>query len=180
MQVAFVSTVHVADDSDGENFGLGHYVSARTKRWESNSECSYGPDARCTIDSNKPFRASFNFAEKTFSYSVQLDQEGRSAHLSSVRYLGKPTKGRVGSMDNANGELQSHLVGGMTLVLSYWAGPERSDMAWLDAPCTHSEKSSWKCTDDWNEHTDWPWTCDKTFDRTPNCVYAVGSKPTAV
>lgn len=60
-KVAFVSTVHVADDTSGEAFGLGHYVK-QERRFTSASHCSYGPRSACTIDTNKPFDASFTFS----------------------------------------------------------------------------------------------------------------------
>jgi hypothetical protein len=34
-------------------------------------------------------------------------------------------------------------------------------MAWLDQPCTTGEQSAWRCSDEWNEHVGWPWTCEK-------------------
>eukprot|EP00966_Prymnesium_polylepis_P179430 4154170-Prymnesium_polylepis.1 len=141
-KVAFVSTVHVADDKDGENFGLGHYVIPTEKRWVSGKSCSYGPSTECTINTNQPFRASFTFATGgSFEYTAQLEQEGRLARLASpVRYVGKPSNGRIGSADDANRLLASHLAGGMTLVVSYWAGATKDKMAWLDQPCTQNEK----------------------------------------
>ena len=171
-KVAFVSTVHVADDSNGEAFGLGHYVTAREKRLTSSQACAYGPRASCAIDTNKPFEASFTFASRDFSYNVKLTQEGRTASLAvPVRYVSKPSKGSVGSAAAANQILASQLSAGMTLVVSYWAGATREEMAWLDAPCRADEQQQWGCTDAWVEaFGQFPWTCERLPAReAPRC-----------
>lgn len=41
------------------------------------------------------------------------------------------------------------------------AGKTANEMAWLDQPCTPAEQNAWRCSDEWNEHVGWPWTCDK-------------------
>lgn len=146
LQVAFVTTVHVADDPNGEGFGLAHYTVGNEKRLVSSrgDDCVYGPRESCTIDTNRPFTARFSFsAEGTpFEYTVTLEQEdgARVATLPSpVRYVNKPGKGTTGSADAANALLRGHLDSGMTLVVSYWAGKDAHEMAWLDMPCTGGE-----------------------------------------
>ena len=77
--VAFVSTVHVADDPNGEAFGIAHYVTPVEKRLKASLDCPYGPRSICAIDTTKPFTASFAFASSGFEYRVALEQEGRMA-----------------------------------------------------------------------------------------------------
>ena len=95
-----------------------------------------------------------------------LEQEGgrRASIPSPIKYLNKPGKGSVSSAEQANQMLRTHLDAGMTLVVSYWAGKEAKEMAWLDQPCTGAEVGAWHCKDEWNDppwHSGWPWTCDK-------------------
>ena len=169
-RVAFVSTVHVGDDPNGEGFGMAHYVTKTEKRLRSErgDDCAYGPRESCTIDTNRKFTAMYTFsgasAGASFGYTVVLEQDSgqRRAILSSpVRYLSKPGKGVVASAEAANAMLANAVDAGMTLVVSYWAGQSASEMAWLDQPCTRAEKDAWRCSDEWNEHTGWPWTCEK-------------------
>ena len=63
-KVAFVSTVHVRDDPSGEGFGIAHYVGPNEKRLVSSrgDDCPYGPRESCTIDTNRPFSATFRFS----------------------------------------------------------------------------------------------------------------------
>ena len=172
-KVAFVSTVHVADDSSGEAYGLGHYVTSPQRRLTSlHHTCAYGPRPSCAINTNRPFEASFTFASSGFGYELRLSQEGRTAGLKApVRYTDKPPGGSVGSATEANQILAAQLAGGMTLVVSYWSGRQRDEMAWLDHPCRHDEQSQWGCTDEWTEHpSDWPWSCDGLpADEPPTC-----------
>ena len=129
----------------------------------------YGPRESCTIDTNRPFTARFQFAAagSAFGYSVMLEQEGgvrRSVVPTPVRYVNKPGKGAVGSADAANEILRQRIEAGMTLVVSYWAGKTANEMGWLDQPCSGQEVASWHCKDAWNDppwHTGWPFTCDK-------------------
>jgi hypothetical protein len=83
-RVAFVSTVHVADDPPGEGFGMAHYVLPREKRLRSMhaDECAYGPDTACTIDTNRPFtvRIAFSASTEPFYYNVRVEQ-ARLAHI---------------------------------------------------------------------------------------------------
>ena len=163
-KVAFVSTVHVADDPNGEGFGVAHYIEKPEKRLHSHGSegCAYGPRSSCAIDTTKPFVATYGFASSHFEYTVTLSQEGRSASLASpVRYVDAPSKGSVGTADAANAQLMRSLEEGLTLVLSYWAGEHVQDMAWLDAPCTPQEAADWHCHDVWTEHPFWDWTCEK-------------------
>lgn len=126
-KVAFVSTVHVGDDPNGEGFGVAHYVTKRDKRLRSErgDDCAYGPRESCTIDTNRKFTAIFSFssAGAQFGYSLVLEQDGgqRRATLGAqlVRYMGKPGKGNVGSADEANVVLTKALASGMTLVVSH-------------------------------------------------------------
>ena len=168
-----MSTVHVADDSSGEAYGLGHYVSSPQRRLTSaHHACAYGPRPSCAINTNRAFQASFTFASSGFGYELQLSQEGRTAGLKApVRYTEKPPGGSVGSATEANQILAAQLAGGMTLVMSFWAGKQRDEMAWLDHPCRHDEQSGWGCTDEWTEHpVDWPWSCDGLpADEPPTC-----------
>lgn len=172
-KVAFVSTVHVADDSSGEAYGLGHYVTSPQRRLTApHHACAYGPRPSCAINTNRPFEASFTFSSSGFGYEVQLSQEGRTAGLKApVRYTEKPPRGSIGSPTEANQILAAQLAGGMTLVVSYWSGRQRDEMAWLDHPCRHDEQSDWGCTDEWTEHpADWPWSCDGLpADEPPTC-----------
>ena len=168
-KVAFVSTVHVADDPNGEGFGIAHYVTSHDKRFQSTrgDDCPYGPREACTIDSNRPFTATFDFRASSathFEYHVELEQEGGARHVkipSAIQYVNKPGKGVVSTAQEANALLAASLTNGMTLVASYWAGKLASEMAWLDQPCTRAERDAWACTDAWVEHPGWPWTCDK-------------------
>lgn len=126
-KVAFVSTVHVGDDPNGEGFGIAHYVTKKDKRLRSErgDDCAYGPRESCTIDTNRKFTATFSFssAGAQFGYSLKLEQDGgqRRATLGTqlVRYIGKPGKGNVGSADEANEVLAKALASGMTLVVSH-------------------------------------------------------------
>ena len=142
-QVAFVSTVHVADDGNGDGWGVGHYVIPKEKRLSSADACPYGPDGACTIDTRAPYTASFSFtpADEPFGFSVALTQGGRMASMGPVRYLVPPTKGEVKTAADANGALRSRLDEGMTLVTSYWSGGKRSDMAWLDGAAAQPPRS---------------------------------------
>ena len=124
-KVAFVSTVHVGDDPNGEGYGIAHYVTKREKRLRSErgDDCAYGPRESCTIDTNRPFTATFSFSSGAqFGYSLVLEQDGgqRRATLGTqlVRYISKPGKGSVGSADEANEMLAKALASGMTLVVS--------------------------------------------------------------
>ena len=168
-KVAFVSTVHTADDPNGEAFGIAHYVDATEKRLTARGyDCPYGPSHQCAIDTTKPFDASFSFlGGAAFGYTVTLEQEGRRATIPSpVRYVSKPPKGGVASAEVANGLLSTQIAAGMTLVVSYWSGSKVEEMAWLDAPCTTAEKE-WGCHDQWTDRRAWPWTCDKRSGYTP-------------
>jgi hypothetical protein len=168
-KVAFTTTVHVADDPDGESFGIGHYVGATQKRLtsERGDACAYGPHDRCTIDTNKMFRARYDFAGHRFSYTLTLEQTDADGTIrrafipSPIKYLRKPSKGSVTSADAANEQLRQKLHSGLTLTFSYWSGKKAKDMDWLDGTCSASEKKDWQCTNAWSEHHEWPWTCDK-------------------
>jgi len=161
---AFVTTVHVADDSEGSSFGIGHYVRAEERRLYSPNghSCAYGPDKQCAINSARAFtvRFSFSAAGALFGFEMELEQEERVARLRQpVRYIDKPTKGSVASAAKANKLLGSALDNGLTLVVSYWAGETVEEMAWLDTPCSEDEVAEWSCSDEWTEHPKWPWTC---------------------
>ena len=169
-KAALVTTPHVADDPNGEGFGIAHYVGPKEKRLTSDrgDDCPYGPRESCTIDTNRPFTARFRFSSSSsdFEYSLVLEQEGgrRASIPSPIKYLNKPGKGSVSSAEQANQMLRTHLDAGMTLVVSYWAGRRPREMAWLDQPCTGAEVGAWHCKDEWNDppwHSGWPWTCDK-------------------
>ena len=177
-RIAFVSTVHVADDPNGEGFGISHYVSAADKRLGSSTlACPYGPSPTCAIDTTKPFEARFTFAasDQPFGYAVSLHQEGRAANVpSAVRYVSKPAKGSVPSAAHANELLSAALSEGMTLVVSYWAGAKVGEMSWLDAPCTHDEETQWHCTDAWTEQREqYRWTCERRASAPPYCGQSV-------
>lgn len=146
------------------------YVTAEEKRLTSSRSCSYGPSEQCTINTNLPFEASFTFSSGAFEYSVELTQQGRVSRLASpVRYISKPSKGRVGSVQEANRILGSEMAAGMTLVLSYWAGATKDEMSWLDQPCTPAEKAAWHCVDEYTEHREWEWTCENSISHLPSC-----------
>lgn len=162
--VAFVSTAHVGGDPAGEGFGIAHYVVPEAKRLTSADECPYGPRSDCTIDTTRPFMASYTFSGPThpFGYSVRLEQSGRVATIASpVRYASRPRNGPPMEVDAANARMRAHLDAGMTLVLSHWAGAAAAEMAWLDGLCTGAEMATWRCHNAWTEHPKWPWTCDK-------------------
>ena len=173
-KVAWVSTVHVPDDGNGEGFGIAHYTQDAEHLFRASggladySSCAYGPSASCAIDTQKPFRVSFDFtpSSEPFGFDVTLTQEGRTASVSGVQYRIPPTKGAVESAEAANAALRAHLDAGMTLAVSYWSGTEKNDMAWLDSPCTSSEVEGWHCTDAWIEHPEWGWQC-RSDDSTP-------------
>jgi len=174
-RVAWVSTVHVADDKDGEGYGYGHYVQRREKQFVSSDErfeCAYGPSPTCTINTLRPFSADITFsaAGEPFSFEVTLSQSGRSAVAGPIRYTAKPPKGTTATADDANAALRASLDAGMTLVTSYWSGAKKKDMAWLDSPCLANEIADWGCTDVWVEHPEWSWACEPTDEAPPNCA----------
>jgi hypothetical protein len=171
-KVAFVSTVHVADDADGDGFGIGHYVIPKEKRIKSADSCPYGPSAACTIDTNYPFTASFIFspAGTAFHFNVSLTQGDKSAGYGPVKYSRAPTKGKVDTIEEANANLRLRIDSGMTLVASHWSGTHKKDMGWLDAPCTPIEISGWECTDAFVENPSWPWLCSSEVDDPPSCA----------
>ena len=173
-KVAFVSTVHVADDADGDGFGLGHYIIPLEKRMRSPDPCPYGPDAECTIDTSFPFSVHFAFSAvgEAFHFNVTLEQGGKTASYGPVRYSRNPTKGGVQTAEEANGDLRERLDGGMTLVASHWAGAQVKDMGWLDAPCGADEVAGWDCTDYFLEHPSYSWLCSKTAEEKPTCAHA--------
>ncbi len=184
-KAAFVSTVHVADDPNGEGFGLGHYVKSGSEKalLPEEGTCAYGPRQMCTIDTNQPFVARFRFSDvgEPFGIEVSLHQTrddgvARTARMGvPVRYLDKPGKGAVGSADAANAVLREQLDSGLTLVVSYWAGAKKKEMAWLDSPCTPAESAEWGCSDVWMEDANrgWPWTCNRQdAEQPPGCARA--------
>ena len=124
--LSWVSTVHVADDGNGEGFGYGHYVQDPARRFipDDGADCAYGPEIFCTINTKEPFSAhiAFSPADTPFSFTVTLNQGGRSAEAGPIAYGAAPTKGAVPSADEANALLRSSLNSGMTLVASYWSG----------------------------------------------------------
>lgn len=74
---AFVATVHVADDSSGESFGIGHYVNRERRFVPSDDKaCAYGPRDFCTINTHHRFTASYAFAAEgqPFGITVTLEQ----------------------------------------------------------------------------------------------------------
>ena len=176
-QVAWVSTVHVADDGNGEGFGYGHYVQASERRLTSEDECAYGPAAFCTINTLLPFHAQFAFsaAGEPFSFTVTLEQEGRTAATGPVAYGATPSKGAVASAEDANAALRASLDAGMTMVASYWSGSMKKDMSWMDSQCYESEISEWGCTDVWVDHPEWPFLCSGTDESPPHCDASAGS-----
>jgi hypothetical protein len=170
--VAWVSTVHVADDGAGEGFGYAHYVQPPEKQLRSDdAECAYGPAAECAIDTRRPFTAAFEFTppDEPFGFDVTLSQEGRRARLGPVRYEGKPQQGGVPTADAANAALRASLDAGMTLVVSHWAGETKASMGWLDSPCAASEVEGWHCTDAFVQHPEWTWRCDGDDRSPPSC-----------
>jgi len=174
-KIAWVSTVHVADDPDGEGFGYGHYVQAAEKQFVSSDErfsCAYGPSNTCTINTERPFTADVAFSGpgNDFWFEVVLSQYGRTATLGPVRYTGKPPKGITATPEEANAILRGALDSGMTLAVSYWSGAAKKDMAWLDTKCHANEIADWGCTDVWVEHPEWAWQCDPTDETPPNCA----------
>jgi len=171
-RVAFVSTVHVADDANGDGFGQGHYVIPRAKRLASTGECSYGPSVLCTIDTRRAFDVAIDFSksDEPFGFNVTLMQGEQSASYGPVRYSTKPSKGSVPSAADANADLRQRLDEGMTLVASHWAGGARKDMAWLDAPCKADEIADWGCSDAFVDHSGWSWLCSNSDLEPPQCA----------
>lgn len=171
---AFIVTVHVGDDPNGEGFGIGHYVSQQKRFVSTASACAYGPRDTCTINTHHRFTARYRFSAEgePFSFTVVLEQEGRSVSLGEpVRYLSKPNKGAIGSAEEANDILRAQLDAGLNLVISYWAGPKRSDMAWLDEPCTSQERDEGWCSDVWSEQKPmWPFVCNTRGGDPPECL----------
>ena len=87
-KVAFVSTVHVSDDPNGEGFGIAHYVGPHEKRLTSDrgDDCPYGPRDSCTIDTNRPFtvRLAFSPPGSAFEYDLVLEQEAEATEKPQV------------------------------------------------------------------------------------------------
>ena len=169
---AFVSTVHVADDGNGEAFGEAHYVREPAQRWRSARSCSYGPSPNCTIDTTLPFGAAFAFSPATqhFYYNVTLSQAGRVATAGPVEYRAAPSKGAVRGAAAANAQLRRSVDAGMTLVVSHWGGATEHAMGWLDEPCSAQEVAGWGCSDDFVEHPEWEWVCGTEPDAAPQCA----------
>lgn len=171
-QIAWVSTVHVADDGSGQGFGYAHYVFPPEHRLSSPThECAYGPSATCAIDTRSAFVAAISFSapEELFSYTVEISQGGRSARLGPVRYVDKPQMGQYQTAVEANAALRASLDAGMTLVVSHWAGPKKESMGWLDSPCKPDEITGWACTDVFVEHSEWEWLCPVEDATPPSC-----------
>ena len=168
-RVAFVSTAHAADDGSGEGYGMAHYATSAAQRLEPSEAhgsdlghgCAYGPSASCTIDTQKPFSASYDFAPAGVNdgFRVSLTQEGRRAVSGPVAYRSKPQQGGAADAAEANAEVARSLADGMTLVVSYWSGGSEGGMSWLDAPCSAEEMEEWECSDAWSEHPHWEWLC---------------------
>ena len=99
-------------------------------------------------------------------------QEGRRLTLDTpVRYASNPSQGAVPSAEAANAILASSVSAGLTLVTSYWAGPKRSDMGWLDEPCSAAEVQEWQCSDYWSEQQPgWPFVCNSRGGDAPECL----------
>ena len=127
-RIAWVSTVHVPDDGNGEGFGMAHYTLAHDHRFATTppSECPYGPSHECTIDTREPFHVGieFNAAPEPLAFTVILEQQQRRVMAGPVQYRGPPTKGSVPDAKAANVDLRERLDAGMTLVASYWATDE--------------------------------------------------------
>ena len=163
-RVAWVSTVHVADDANGEGFGQAHYTLQPSHRLQPSDDakraCAYGPSDTCTIDTRKRFMVSIDFSPPTepFEYSVTLSQgSSRSAKAAGISYTAPPQKGHVASAAQANTQLRRALDDGMVLVASYWAGGSRAAMGWLDSQCSSEEIEAWGCSDAFSEHPEWAW-----------------------
>lgn len=96
---AFVATVHTADDSSGESFGMGHYVKHEHRFIPGpGTACAYGPRDSCTINTHHRFTARYAFAPEgtAFSVAVSLEQEGRRVTLPQpMRYVDAPQHGDV-------------------------------------------------------------------------------------
>lgn len=170
--VAWVSTVHVADDGDGEGFGYAHYVSKPEHRLVSPThDCAYGPSVDCAINTRLPFVAAISFTDRDepFGYVVDLSQGVHRASLGPVRYVHKPGKGAMRTAEEANAALRASLDAGMTIVVSHWAGPRKDSMGWLDSPCKPDEIAGWSCTDAFVERERWPWLCDVIDGDAPTC-----------
>lgn len=196
--MAWVSTVHVPDDGNGEGFGMAHYTLAHDHRFVARNgsrTCTYGPSAECEIDTRRPFHVALEFTADPdpFGYTVTLEQgsdaagveagtaagstggfvgAGRSSVVGPVQYRSPPTLGSAGSAEAANADLRKRLDAGMTLVVSYWSTPEKKGMAWLDSPCRKDEQEAWGCSDAWTEHPEWPWICDAEDTARPTCSEA--------
>ena len=188
-QVAWVSTVHVADDPDGDGFGYGHYVTAAAHMFaaEDGADCAYGPSGECAIDTRRPFVARFAFSPSgdAFGFTVTLEQpeagagtpsEGgrrrRASIARPVAYTRKPQKGHAADAAAANAELRRALDAGMTLTVSYWGSGPKKAMSWLDCPCAPHEVADWGCSDVWVQHPEWPWACNGSDTRPAACAAA--------
>ena len=138
--MAWVSTVHVADDANGEGYGMAHYAVSGTHRLRpsNGAACAYGPSEICTIDTRHRFHVAFEFGTlQPFGFTTTLSQGERTAVAGPIAYSTKPTKGDVPTAAMANDDLRRRLGNGMTLVTRSagrgWIETEGAPMSTIEA-----------------------------------------------
>lgn len=179
--VAWKTVVHHKYDRFGEQYGWGRWmVDERAFILLDGGdqlyyECLYGPSAVCAINTRKVFHAAFVFADTStsdsFAFQTVLSQEGRSVIASSVKYT-EPSSfldGEQLSSGLSNRRLATAVDEGLTLVGSYWGGPNVDSLDWLDTPCAEEG-----CEDVFTDR-DWPWICKGTGKTNCNKSYRVSN-----
>jgi len=166
--VAWKTVIHHKYDRPGTSYGWGRYmINERSFRLldgngKSYKKCLYGPSSECAIDTTRVFHASFIFSETSFnpkelfSFQTILSQDGRSIFATPIRYTDPSPSDQEGvqfSVPQSNTLIAQSFDEGLTLVASYWGGPNVDSMSWLDSPCTDAG-----CQDVYTDQS-WPWMC---------------------
>ena len=98
-QIAWVSTVHVADDGSGQGFGYAHYVFPPEHRLSSPThECAYGPSATCAIDTRSAFVAAISFSAPEELFSCAMPSRGLPCPPVTFRDLPWPSVASDGEL----------------------------------------------------------------------------------
>lgn len=163
--VAWKTVIHHKFDRDGEQYGWGRWMLDERSfvllegNGQLDYECLYGPSAECAINTKQIFHASFVFADTSageeFSFQTILTQEDRTIIAASIQYT-EPTPDGFGqelSEVLSNQRLATSVEEGLTLVVSYWGGPNVDSLEWFDVPCEEAG-----CRDVYTGQS-WPWIC---------------------
>ena len=181
--VAWKTVIHHKFDRSGDGFGWGRWlVNEKGFRLldgngEVYFECLYGPSAECAIDTTEVFHASFVFSDTSsapgefFSFQTILSQDGRSIIATPIRYS-MPTpyvNDDQLSESLSNMKLAESIDEGLTLVASYWGGPNVDSMFWLDMPCDEEG-----CRDVFTDRS-WSWICSGSGETNCDQSYRVSN-----